>query len=280
MLAICCYGSWMLHWQRSDVWIATQIQHVWRSTKVVYIEVFQLEVERNNGLTCTRCAVTSGTWRIREKRNPQAAASHFTPSGRTCCESPWRNVTSISCKNRPADTAGAERGSRHCASRRWMRCSGRHPFLDLRDNAPTFPPSVSARLIAGHGANSPPLGSVSCWRRWWNWPAIAPYALRNRRCAQDVSATHERSRRVDEQGMLMKAAELTPCLESRRFLFPCGEIYRPDFKHLGFLTGAKRRDGDIKETQLAVTCQKSGRKITHLLEHSIWRYRPTVVAFS
>lgn len=40
--------------------------------------------ERIGALTYTRCAATSGTRRIRERRNPTAAASHFTPSRRTC----------------------------------------------------------------------------------------------------------------------------------------------------------------------------------------------------
>ena len=43
-------------------------------------------------LTYTRCSATSATCRIREKRNPTAAASHFTPSRRTCCQPPQRNV--------------------------------------------------------------------------------------------------------------------------------------------------------------------------------------------
>lgn len=77
-------------------------------------------------LTYTRCAATSGTCRIRERRNP-AAASHFTPSRRACRQPPRRNVT----------TAGlGERTTKE----------GRLPFPDPRDSVPTFPPlSASSR---------------------------------------------------------------------------------------------------------------------------------------
>lgn len=92
--------------------------------------------------------------RIREKCNPKAAVSHFTPSGRTCCQSPRRNVRIMSCSEKPVEprqrTAGADRvavgppapGKRHCASRRWTTtCAGRHPSLDLW--TPLRPPFLS-----------------------------------------------------------------------------------------------------------------------------------------
>lgn len=55
-------------------------------------------------LTYTRCAATSGTCRIRERRKPAAtaAASHFTPSGRTC-----RQAATEKCQ---VETAGGVHG--------------------------------------------------------------------------------------------------------------------------------------------------------------------------
>lgn len=57
--------------------------------------------ERMRRLTYTRCAATSGTCRIRERRKPTAAASHFTPSGRTC-----RQAATEKCQ---VETAGGGR---------------------------------------------------------------------------------------------------------------------------------------------------------------------------
>lgn len=77
-------------------------------------------------LTYTRCAATSGTCRIRERRNP-AAASHFTPPRRACRQPPRRNVTTAGLGERTTE-------------------EGRLPFPDPRDYVPTFPPlSVSTR---------------------------------------------------------------------------------------------------------------------------------------
>lgn len=132
------------------------------------------EVEKLCTHLYTRCAVTSGTWRIREKGNPKAAVSHFfTPSGRTCCQSPQRNVTIMSCNKRPADCGSGpcRCGSRRSASRRWMRCFGRHPLPDLWDSAPTFPLSLSLDEV-NSGAWSARTGDEAVIRSLFAWRAI------------------------------------------------------------------------------------------------------------
>lgn len=83
-------------------------------------------------LTYTRCAATSGTCRIRERRNPTAAASHFTPSRRTCRQPPRRN----------ASTAGSARTLRERTTKEGQ--VGATPFQDPRDSVPTFPPLTAS----------------------------------------------------------------------------------------------------------------------------------------
>lgn len=59
-------------------------------------------------LTYTRCAATSGTCRIRERRNPTAVASHFTPSTRTCRQPPRRNVSTAGTGGRLRERTAKE----------------------------------------------------------------------------------------------------------------------------------------------------------------------------
>lgn len=111
----------------------------------------------------TRCAVTSGTWRIREEMEPQSRCvrlhtiwAHMLP---VPTEEMSRSWAAADCRSGPASLWS--RGGTACP-RRWMRCVGRHP-LPCRTSGTLRPPCpLSAVKIAGHGADSPPRGAAWC----------------------------------------------------------------------------------------------------------------------
>lgn len=136
-------------------------------------------------LTYPRCAATSGTCRIRERRNPTDGASHFTPSRRTCLQPPPENRLN--------------RGNRRGEDRGGGTTRGRLPFPDPRDSLPTFPPltAPTRRQLPACDARDARV------RRGKKLGALLRAAQLKMRAGAGAGATH---RRRYGQGILMSPA--------------------------------------------------------------------------